>query len=83
MKQPQYQPMPVWEQALTLFAVNNGYMEGIDLRQLGSFEKALRDHVRSKHADLVARLDASKDMSKDDEAELRAAIDAFKKTGSF
>ena len=83
MKQPQYQPMPVWEQALTLFAVNNGYMEGIDLRQLGSFEKALRDHVRSKHGDLVARLDASKDMSKEDEAELRAAIDAFKKTGSF
>jgi F-type H+-transporting ATPase subunit alpha len=83
MKQPQYHPMPVWEQALTLFAVNNGYMEGVDLRQLGSFEKALRDFVRSKHADLVARLDASNDMSKDDEAELRAAIDAFKKTGAF
>ena len=83
MKQPQYHPMPVWEQALTLFAVNNGFMEGVDLRQLGSFEKALRDFVRSKHADLVARLDASNDMSKDDEAELRAAIDAFKKTGAF
>jgi F-type H+-transporting ATPase subunit alpha len=83
MKQPQYHPMPVWEQALTLFAVNNGYMEGVDLRQLGSFEKALREFVRGKHADLVARLNASNDMSKDDEAELRAAIDAFKKTGAF
>jgi F-type H+/Na+-transporting ATPase subunit alpha len=83
MKQPQYQPMAVWEMALTLFAVNNGFMEGVDIKQLASFEKSLRDFIRTKHAALVERLEKNKDMSKEDDAELRAAIEQFKKTGAF
>ena len=83
MKQPQYQPMAVWEMALTLFVVNNGFMEGIDIKQLASFEKSLRDFIRTKHTALMERLEKNKDMSKEDEAELRAAIEQFKKTGAF
>jgi len=83
MKQPQYQPMAVWEMALTLFAVNNGFMEGVEMKQMASFERALRDHVRSKCGALVSRIEASNDLSKDDEAELRKAIEAFKKTGAY
>ena len=83
MKQPQYQPMAVWEMALTLFAVNNGYMEGVEIKQLASFEKSLRDYIRTKHAALMERLEKNKDMSKEDEAELRTAIEQFKKTGAF
>ncbi|MFM8677003.1 MAG: F0F1 ATP synthase subunit alpha [Burkholderiaceae bacterium] len=83
MKQPQYQPMAVWEMALTLFAVNNGFMEGVDIKQLAGFEKSLRDFIRTKHAALMERLEKNKDMSKEDEAELRAAIEQFKKTGAF
>ncbi len=33
MKQPQYQPLQVWEMALTLFAVNNGYFDDIDVKK--------------------------------------------------
>jgi len=83
MKQPQYHPMAVWEMALTLFAVNNGFMEGVDMKQMASFEKALRDYIRSKHSALVDRLEKANDMSKEDEAELRGAIEQFKKTGSY
>ncbi len=83
MKQPQYQPMAVWEMALTLFAVNNGFMEGVEIKQLASFEKSLRDFIRTKHTPLMERLEKNKDMSKEDEAELRAAIEQFKKTGAF
>jgi F-type H+-transporting ATPase subunit alpha len=83
MKQAQYQPMAVWEMALTLFAVNNDYMEDVDVRQASSFERALRDFMKSKYADLVGRIEAAKDLSKDDEAALRAAIADFKKTGSY
>ncbi len=83
MKQPQYQPMAVWEMALTLFAVNNGYMEGVEIKQLASFEKSLRDPIRTKHTALMERLEKNKDMSKEDETELRAAIEQFKKTGAF
>jgi F-type H+-transporting ATPase subunit alpha len=83
MKQPQYQPMAVWEMALTLFAVNNDFMEDVDVRKAGAFEKALRDFVKSKYGDLAARIEAAKDLSKDDEAALRAAIADFKTTGSY
>ena len=83
MKQPQYQPMAVWEMALTLFAVNNGFMEGVEIKQLASFEKSLRDFIRTKHTALMERLEKNKDMSKEDETELRAVIEQFKKTGAF
>jgi F-type H+-transporting ATPase subunit alpha len=83
MKQPQYQPMAVWEMALTLFAVNNGFFQGVEMKAMASFERSLRDHVRSKHADLVDRIEKTKDLSKDDESALRSAIEQFKKTGAF
>jgi F-type H+-transporting ATPase subunit alpha len=83
MKQPQYQPMQVWEMALSLFAVNNSYMDDVDLKKVGAFEKSLRDFMKSKYAALVERIDAAKNLSGDDEKELHAAIQDFKKTGSY
>jgi F-type H+/Na+-transporting ATPase subunit alpha len=83
MKQAQYQPMAVWEMALTLFAVNNDYMEDVDVAKASAFERALRDHMKSKYADLVSRIEAAKNLSAEDEAALRAAIEDFKKTGSY
>ncbi|NBT74989.1 MAG: F0F1 ATP synthase subunit alpha [Betaproteobacteria bacterium] len=83
MKQVQYRPMKVWEMALTLFAVNNNYMDDVEVAKAGSFERALREYIASKHAKLVDSMEASKDLSKDDEASLRAAIADFKKTGAY
>jgi F-type H+-transporting ATPase subunit alpha len=83
MKQPQYRPLQVWEQAITLFAVNNGYFDDIDiLRALGA-EKALRDFVKTKQAALVDRIVATNDLSKDDEELLHAAIKEFKRSGAY
>jgi len=83
MKQPQYQPLRVWEMAMTLFAVNNGYYDDIDVGRAQAFERALRDHLRSEQSGLVERIESSKDLSKDDEATLNTVIQAFKKTGSY
>jgi F-type H+-transporting ATPase subunit alpha len=80
MKQPQYQPLQVWEMAITLFAVNNGAFDDIEIKDCLAAEKALRDFVKTKHAALVDRLESSKDLPKDDEAELTAAIAEFKKS---
>ncbi|MFZ9756880.1 MAG: F0F1 ATP synthase subunit alpha [Burkholderiaceae bacterium] len=82
-KQAQYQPMRVWEMALTLFAVNNDYMDGVDVSKAGAFERALRDFIRSKHAALVEAIESAKDLSKENETALRAAIEAFVKTGAY
>jgi F-type H+-transporting ATPase subunit alpha len=83
MKQPQYQPLQVWEQAVTLFAVNNGHFDDIDVKSALAAEKALREFLRSKHAALIDRIESTKDLSKEDEAALTAAIQEFKRTGAY
>src|SRR5437899_129358 len=83
MKQPQYQPLPVWEMALTLFAVNNGYFDSIDVKKALAADKSLRDHLKSKYAPLVKTMEDRKDLSGDEEKALKAAIEDWKKTGSY
>ncbi|HTN48900.1 MAG TPA: F0F1 ATP synthase subunit alpha [Burkholderiaceae bacterium] len=83
MKQPQYQPLQVWEMAITLFAVSAGAFDGIELKDCLTAEKALREYVKAKHAALVERIESTKDLSKEDEAELTKAIEAFKKSGGY
>ena len=83
MKQPQYSPLAVWEMALTLFAVNNGYFDDIDVKKALAAEKSMRDYVKGKYGDLVDRIEQTKDLSKDDEAKLHEAIKDFKKNATY
>jgi len=83
MKQAQYQPMQVNEMALTLFAVNNSYFDDIDVKKALAAERSLRDYIKSKYADLINRIEDKKDISADDEKALKAAIDDWKKNGSY
>jgi F-type H+-transporting ATPase subunit alpha len=83
MKQAQYQPQQVWEMALTLFAVNNGYYDDVDVRKGLAAEKSMRDYVKSKYAALIERIEKTSDISGDDEQALKDAIGDWKKNGSF
>ncbi|MBY4869177.1 F0F1 ATP synthase subunit alpha [Burkholderia sp. Bp9017] len=83
LKQPQYQPLQVWELAVSLYAANNGYLDDLDVKQVLAFEKGLRDNLKTSHADLIKRIEDTKDLSKDDEGALRAAIESFKKSGAY
>jgi F-type H+-transporting ATPase subunit alpha len=80
MKQVQYAPMEVWEMALTLFAVNNNYMDDVEVKDALGFEKALREFMKTKHAALVASIAKAANLSADDEKALHAAIAEFKKS---
>jgi F-type H+-transporting ATPase subunit alpha len=83
MKQPQYKPLQVWEQAVTLFAVNNGHLDDIDVKDALAAEKNLREFLLAKHAALVERIESTKDLSKDDEKALTDAIGQFKKSAGY
>jgi len=83
MKQPQYQPLQVWEMALTLFAVNNGYLDDIEVKKALAAEKSMRDYVKGKYGALVGRMEEKKDLSAEDEKALHDAIKDWKKNGSF
>src|SRR5687767_13898219 len=83
MKQPQYQPLQVWEMALTLFAVNSGYFDDIDVKKALAAEKSMRDHLKSKFPIIVKSMEDKKDLSAEDEKALHDAIKDWKKNGSF
>ncbi|MEA3118567.1 MAG: F-type H+/Na+-transporting ATPase subunit alpha [Paraburkholderia sp.] len=83
LKQPQYQPLQVWELAVALFAANNGYLDDLDVSKVLPFEKGLREYLKTSHADLVKRIEDTKDLAKDDEGALHAALKDFKKSGAY
>ncbi|MDR6421030.1 F-type H+-transporting ATPase subunit alpha [Paraburkholderia phenoliruptrix] len=83
LKQPQYQPLQVWELAISLFAANNGYLDDLEVPQVLPFEKGLREYLKSSHADLVKRIEDNKELSKDDEGLLHTALKDFKKSGAY
>jgi F-type H+-transporting ATPase subunit alpha len=83
LKQPQYQPLQVWELAVSLFAANNGYLDDLEIAQVLPFEKGLREVLKTSHGALIGRIEETKDLSKDDEAALHAVLKDFKKTGAY
>ncbi|OWT59150.1 F0F1 ATP synthase subunit alpha [Candidimonas nitroreducens] len=83
LKQPQYQPQQVWELAVTLFTVNNGYLDDVSVEQVLAFEKALKDHLKAHNEAMIKRIEDTKELSKDDETELVSALQEFKKHGAF
>jgi F-type H+-transporting ATPase subunit alpha len=83
MKQPQYSPLSVAEQALTLFSVNRGYYDDVPVDKALSFESALRQFMKSKYAAIMDKIAKTNELTADDEKALAAAIEDFKKTGTF
>jgi F-type H+/Na+-transporting ATPase subunit alpha len=83
MKQAQYAPLSVSEMAFTLFGVNNGYFDDVPVTKALAAEKALHKFMQSKYADLTKRIEDTKDLSKDDETALTAAMKDFKANGSY
>jgi F-type H+/Na+-transporting ATPase subunit alpha len=81
MKQAQYSPMSTAEMAFTLFAVEEGYMDDLEVNQVLNFEGAMFAHLKSNNADLVSKIDESGDFNDDIASEMKAALDAFKANG--
>ena len=66
--------------AVSLYASNEGYMDDVDVPRILAFESALHQFMKSKHGDLMNKIDSSKDLDKDAEAALKAACAEFKKS---
>ena len=83
MKQPQYQPLQVWEEALVLYAVNMGAYDDVAVADALRVERGMREYLKTHHADLIETIEAKKELSKDVDAQLKAAIESFKKSGAY
>jgi len=78
LKQPQYAPLSVSRMGVTLFAVTRGYMDDVDVKRVLEFEKGLHSFLESSHAELMKKLESSKDLDADAEKALKAAVEAYK-----
>jgi F-type H+-transporting ATPase subunit alpha len=83
MKQPQYQPLQVWEMAVTLFSVNNGFFNDVEVVKALAAERSMRDYLKGKYAELVARIAKNNDLTAEDEKALKEAVADWKKNGSY
>lgn len=83
MKQDQYQPLQVWEEALVLFAINIGAYDDVEVKDALKVEAAMQDYMKINYADLIDRIEQQKALSKEDEQLLTEAVKEFKKSGAF
>jgi len=83
MKQPQYHPLQVWEMAVTLFAVNNGFFNDIDVKKALAAERSMRDYLKDKYGALIKRITEKNDLGADDEKALKDAMADWKQNGSY
>ena len=83
MKQPQYQPLQVWEEALVLYSVNIGAYDDVAVADALRVERGMREYVKTHYPQLVESIEAKKELVKEDEAVLKSAIEEFKKSGAY
>jgi F-type H+/Na+-transporting ATPase subunit alpha len=81
LKQPQFSPMPVEEQVVSIYAGVRGYLDKVAVSDIGRFEAELLRSLRAKNADLLAEIRSAKQITPDTESRLKAALDAF--AGTF
>ncbi len=82
LKQPQYQPLPVEEQVVAIFAGVEGYLDGIDLKQVTEFEQRWLDEARDKGADVLKAIREEGSISDETKEKLKKLLDEFSKSFS-
>jgi len=83
MKQKQYSPLSIAEMALSLFAVNEGYIDGVPAEKVVDYEAELHDFARASYQADLDSINASGDYNDDVEATLKGICDAFAEKGAY
>jgi F-type H+-transporting ATPase subunit alpha len=83
MKQKQYAPMSVAEMALSIYAVNNGYMDKVDRTKIGAFEAGLQSFAKTTAKAAMDAINANPVLSPENEAALKKICEEFVATGTY
>jgi F-type H+-transporting ATPase subunit alpha len=78
LKQPQYQPYHVADQVMSIFAGTNGYLDDVPRQEVQAWEAAFLKFMREKHPEVRQAIIDTKDLTKEIEQQLRAALEEFK-----
>jgi F-type H+/Na+-transporting ATPase subunit alpha len=82
LKQPQYAPVPLASQVVTIFAATNGYADNVPVARMKDWEAALTKFIGTQHAAVLQAIDADKRISDETMPTLKAACEEFKKSWS-
>lgn len=78
LKQPQYSPVAMEKQVIALYAVNNGYMDDVEVEQIGSFEKDLYEYMDTQGKDVLKDIATKKELTEEIEGKVKASLEKFK-----
>ncbi len=80
LKQPQYHPLSVAEIAISLFCVNEGYLDDVELKKVVDFERSLHEFLRAKYADFMQEVNENPVYSDEVAQKFTQILKEFKKT---
>ena len=83
MKQKQYAPLPIALQALSIYAVNEGYLDDVPVSKIGAFEAGLHAHFVNTESALADRINQTGAWDDAIEATFKKTIVDFKRTGTW
>ncbi|MHB0871666.1 MAG: F0F1 ATP synthase subunit alpha, partial [Chloroflexota bacterium] len=83
LKQPQYVPVPLEKQVMSLYAVTNGFLDDVPVEKVSSWEASFLQFMDSTHGEIGEAIAREKAISKESIEALRAAIAEFKRTSTF
>jgi len=77
LKQPQFKPMHVIDQVIVIYAAANGFVDAVPVPKVREWEERLLAYVHENQRDFFDRFAASKDLTKENEADLRRVLQQF------
>ena len=80
LKQPQYRPMPLEEEVVSLYSVINGHADDVPVDRIAAFEEQLLAYLRTSKPEVLQSIASKQDLASEDEEGLQEAIASFKQT---
>ena len=77
LKQAQFSPLKVEEQVVVIYAGVNGYLDALEVSQVGAFEQGLLEKVHGSHSEILDAVRAEKELSETTEAALKKVVDEY------
>jgi F-type H+-transporting ATPase subunit alpha len=81
LKQPQYEPVSLGNQVMIIYAVTNGYLDDVPVREVKTWESAFYRWMDANHPEIGLAIERDKELTAESEEALIAAVEEFKASG--
>lgn len=82
LKQPQYSPLLVEDQVISIYSIINGHLDDMDIQDVKAFENGFINYLRNEKPDILQTIRETRELKPETESKLVKAINEFKKSFS-